>query len=477
MILEQHYLACLSHASYLIGDASTGRAAVVDPQRDVERYLESAQRHGLQIESVFLTHLHADFVSGHLELAQRTGAKIHIGHRARTEFAVQGVREGDRFDLGGVRLEVLETPGHTPESISLLVYPSPQADLPHAVLTGDALFLGDVGRPDLMVGAGVAPGDLAASLYDTLHSKFARLPDGVLVYPAHGAGSACGKNISKDLVGTLGQQRALNWALQPMPKADFVQHLTSDLAAPPAYFAHDAVLNQKQRACLDAMLESALRPLSFERAAELHAKGALLLDVREADDYARAHLHGSVNVGLSGRFAAWVGTVIAPDTPLVLLADAGREREAALRLGRIGYDRIEGFWTPDPKALADAQRSWRVVAHPRASVPEFQRLLQTQPHALLLDVRTSTEYAQGHLAGSWNVPLETLLSALSQAAQRNGTDAPALRQSKLLAIHCQGGYRSSIAASLLEREGYEVGADLVGGFAAWKNAGLPVERA
>ncbi len=470
MILEQHYLACLSHASYLIGDETTKSAVVVDPQRDVERYVESAKRQGLAIERVFLTHFHADFVSGHLELAQRTGASIHLGHSAKTEYASSPVKQGDRFDLGSVVLEVLETPGHTLESISLLVHDKSIPAAPHAVLTGDALFLGDVGRPDLLVAEGVSAEHLAGLLYDSLHSVLARLPDSVLVYPAHGAGSACGKNISKDLVGTLGAQRASNWALQPMAKPEFVRQLTRDALPAPGYFALDAKLNRSTRARLEKVLESALRPLSLERVLALAAQGALLLDTREPDDYARAHLSGSMNVGLSGRFASWVGTLVPPDRKIVIVANPGRERESALRLGRIGFDSIEGYL--DVSAASEAVRAAPgklARAHARVGAAEFERILDEESDVVLVDVRSPAEFAAGRLPGSINFPLETLPQSMASLAAQ-------VAPGRQVALHCLGGYRSSIAASLLEAQGVRVRADLIGGFSAWHAAGLPVQR-
>lgn len=462
MIFEQHYLGCLSHASYLIGDEGSRRAVVVDPQRDVERYVESAKKHGLALEHVFLTHLHADFVSGHLELAQRTGAVIHLGPGARVDYPCEPVRAGDVFQLGAVRLQVLETPGHTLESISLLVFDEArERRIPQAVLTGDALFLGDVGRPDLQVAAGVSAEELAGRLYDTLHQVFLRLPDEVKVYPAHGAGSACGKNISKDLVGTLGQQRATNWALQPMSKQEFIRELTRDMAPAPAYFAFDARLNRSEREGLDRVVERGIRGLTLARLRQLQEAGTVVLDTREPDDYARGHLRGSINVGLSGRFASWVGTLIDPGSAIAIVASPGRERESVLRLGRIGFDRVEGCLEGGSDTLAAAPPL--VGAHRRVNPAELAGLLTVEPATLLLDVRTPREFADGRVPGSTNVPLETLAQSCRS-----------LPRGRKLALHCQGGYRSSIAASLLEREGFEVSADLAGGFVAWRAAGLPV---
>lgn len=457
MILEQHYLACLSHASYLIGDERTRTAVIVDPQRDVERYLESAMKHGLTIRHVFLTHFHADFVSGHTELAVRTGAAIHLGARAKADYPTTPARDGDVLDLGDVRLKVLETPGHTPEAISLLVYDlKKSASEPHAVLTGDALFIGDVGRPDLLVSAGMTAHELASLLYDTLRDKLAPLPDATIVYPAHGAGSACGKSLSKDTCSTLGVQKQTNWALQPQSREQFIATLTRELSTPPAYFAFDAGFNRVQRATLDQVLEQVLRPLPLAEALRLVGDGALLLDTRDPDDYAREHLAGSTNIGLGGRYASWCGELLRPDQPLVLIADPGKEREAVTRLGRIGFERIAGFLEGGASAFAarpDLRRS-----HPRIDPPELARKLRSAAPPLVVDVRAPSEWNAGHIDGARNEPLPQL----RELAQR-------LPRDRELVLQCQGGYRSSIAASLLEQAGFERIADLRGGWSAWQS--------
>ncbi|HVS10277.1 MAG TPA: rhodanese-like domain-containing protein [Planctomycetota bacterium] len=458
MILQQHYLACLSQASYLIGDEESATAIVVDPRRDVDVYLDEARRLGLTVRHVFLTHFHADFVSGHLELARRAGARIHLGARARADYPFTPVREGDRLELGKLRLEVLETPGHTPESISILVYDlAADPERPHAVLTGDALFIGDVGRPDLLASEGFEASELASMLYDSLHGKLMRLPDATLVYPAHGAGSACGKNLSQETVSTIGAQRKLNYALQPMSRERFVELVSSGQPEMPAYFAHDAALNRRERPTLEETLQRSLRPLSLEEALRMRNAGAVLLDVRDPDDYARGHLSGSTNIGLGGRFASWAGTLLERERAIVVVAEPGREREAVLRLGRIGFDQVAGYLENGPRAFE--RRADLVASHPRIDPAELAQRRSSARPPLVLDVRTQPEWAAGAIEGSLNLPLAQLERSLDRIP-RGGE----------IAVHCQSGYRSSIAASLLEQAGFQPLSDLAGGWLAWEAA-------
>ena len=344
MLFQQFYLKCLAHASYLIGDEDTHVAAVVDPQRDIGDYLSFADERGLRIEYVILTHLHADFIAGHLELRDRTGAAIYLGQAATVEYAVTSLRTGDLIEFGRVRLEALETPGHTPESVSLVVYDSSASDsVPYGVLTGDTLFIGDVGRPDLMAAPGWSANDLGGMLYDSLRNKLLVLPDSSLVYPAHGAGSLCGKALSKETVSTIGEQRAVNYALQPMSKAQFVDLVTADQPDAPPYFSYDAEMNTKERQTLEQALDRVLKPLSLDELLAAQAEGAQVLDTRDAAEFSAAHLAGSLNVGLGGQYATWAGTVLQRDQPIVLIAEPGAERESAVRLGRIGFDDISGY--------------------------------------------------------------------------------------------------------------------------------------
>ena len=313
MLFKQFYLNCLAHASYLIGDEETRTAAVVDPQRDIERYLEFAAEHKLQIKHVILTHLHADFIAGHLELRDRAGSTIYLGAKAQAEYRFTPLAEGSVIEFGRVRLKALETPGHTPESISILVYDLERSSVePYAVLTGDTLFIGDVGRPDLRASLGWSATDLGGLLYDSLQSKLLPLPDASFVYPAHGAGSLCGRAISKETVSTIGDQRRLNYALQPMSKKAFIELVTADQPEAPPYFVYDAVLNSKERPTLDESLERSLKPLALDTVLALQKQGAQILDTRDAEEFGAAHLAGSINIGLGGQYATWAGTMLEP---------------------------------------------------------------------------------------------------------------------------------------------------------------------
>jgi hydroxyacylglutathione hydrolase len=460
MILKQYYLGCLAHASYLVADQASGQAAAVDPQRDVEQYLDDAGALGCRISHVFLTHFHADFLAGHLELRDREGAEIHLGARARAEFAFTPMADGATVWLGPARLEVLETPGHSPESISILVYdPEFSETAPYAVLTGDTLFIGDVGRPDLRVSLGWSAEELGGMLYESLHRKLLPLPDDTLVYPAHGAGSLCGKNLSTDTVSTMGVQRRYNYALQPMDRERFVEIVTADQPDTPAYFTYDAILNTREHPTLDEALERELKPLSLDEVLDLSAAGGQLLDTREPADFAGAHLRGSTCVGLGGSFATWSGTVLDPDRPVVLIAEPGREVEAATRLGRIGFDNVAGYLDGGMTALEGApelvERIERITA---ASLAE--QLAGPDP-PLVLDVRADGEWRLGHIEHALHIPLSRLEGQM-------GT----LPRDRPLVVHCATDYRSAIAVSLLRREGLEDVTVLVGGMTAWQQAPL-----
>lgn len=463
MILRQYYLACLSQASYLVGDEATGTAVVVDPRRDVEEYLEDAAAAGLRIEHVILTHFHADFVAGHLELRDRTGARIHLGARATAEYPFSPLAEGDVLQFGQVRLQILETPGHTPEAISILVFDlAEDPRRPKAVLTGDTLFIGDVGRPDLMASQGVSAEDLAGQLYESIHRKLLPLPDETLVYPAHGAGSACGKNLSQETVSTMGVQRRENYALRPMDRQAFVRLVTSDQPKAPAYFGYDAMLNRRARAMLDEALAHERSPLSVDAVLRAQADGAQVLDVREPDEYAASHLAGSINISLKSRFASWAGTLLAPGRPIVIVAVPGREQEAAVRLGRIGFDSVVGHLDGGIEA---ARSRPGAVRRTRRITPDELRPMLAAPISLV-DVRFPGEWAQEAIPGSVNVPLDQLAERLAEVP-RGGQ----------IAVYCQTGLRSSTAASLLEQAGYDDVVDLIGGFVAWKAANRDVTPA
>jgi len=465
MILKQYYLGCLAHASYLVADEQTGTAVVVDPQRDIDQYVDDAQHQGLQIRYVFLTHFHADFLAGHLELRDRVGATLCLGAHAEADYAFTPFKDGDTLEFGQVRLHILETPGHTPEAISILVYDLHQdARHPYAVLTGDTLFIGDVGRPDLMASIGMTADELAGMLYDSLHQKLLRLPDETLVYPAHGAGSMCGKNLSTDTVSPLGVQKRYNYALQPMSRADFIRLVTADQPEVPAYFSYDAMLNRRERPTLDQALERELNPLSLDDMLRLSNTGAQVLDVRDPADFEGAHLVGSINIGLGGSYATWAGTILERDQPIVLIAEPGREHEAALRLGRIGFDAVAGYLDGGMQALETRPDLLRRTE--RITATTLAEQLATSVPPVVLDVRTPREWQGKHIAGSLNIPLNHLRGRLQEVPRHTP-----------LVLHCQSGYRSAIAASLLERHGIATCADLVGGFAAWEASQLDVVSA
>jgi hydroxyacylglutathione hydrolase len=460
VIFKQFYLNCLAHASYLIGDEATDTAVVVDPQRDIERYLVFAAEHGLSIKHVILSHLHADFVAGHLELRDRVGATIYLGAKAQAEYRFMPLADGAVLEFGHVRLKALETPGHTPESISILVYDLDRSESePYAVLTGDTLFIGDVGRPDLRAAFGWSASDLGALLYDSLQSKLLSLPDASLVYPAHGAGSLCGKAISKETVSTIGEQRRLNYALQPMSKKAFIELVTADQPEAPSYFTYDAVLNSKERPSLDEALQRELQPLPLERVLELHAAGAQVLDTRESEEFATAHLASSINIGLTGQYATWAGTILSHEKPIVIIANPGRESESAVRLGRIGFDNVAGYLFNGLQSLES--RPDLIAFTERLSAPFAAELLASSQPPLVIDVRAPREREQKYIDGSLSIPL----NHLAERAQQ-------LSRGRPLLVYCAGGYRSSIAASLLQCFGFAPVCEIAGGIAAWEAAKL-----
>jgi glyoxylase-like metal-dependent hydrolase (beta-lactamase superfamily II)/rhodanese-related sulfurtransferase len=459
--LKQYYLGCLAHASYLLADEASGEVVVVDPQRDVEQYVEDAHGLGCRISHVFLTHFHADFLAGHLELRDREGAEIHLGARAKAEYEFTPMADGSTLQVGDLRLEVLETPGHSPESISILVHDPEHGDAPQAVLTGDTLFIGDVGRPDLRASLGWSAEELGGMLYDSLQNKLLPLPDETLVYPAHGAGSLCGKNLSTDTVSTIGVQRDYNYALQPMSRERFIEIVTTDQPDTPAYFTYDAVLNTREHPTLDQALERELRPLSLVEALRAVEEGAQLLDGRAPADFAGAHVLGSVSIGLGGKFATWAGTVLDPERPVVLIADPGGEVEAATRLGRIGFDTVAGYVEGGMQPLEEEPDL--VGRIERVSAGSLAEQLRSPEPPLVVDVRSEREWDDGHIEGAVNVPL----SRLAERYEELPGDRP-------LVVHCASDYRATIAASLLRREGLSDVAALVGGIAAWESASEPV---
>jgi glyoxylase-like metal-dependent hydrolase (beta-lactamase superfamily II)/rhodanese-related sulfurtransferase len=452
MHFVQYYLDCLSQASYLVGDQASGRAVVVDPRRDVQSYLDDAAAAGLGIERVIETHVHADFLSGHLELAEKTGAAVSYGDGTEVDFPIEPLHDGQLLSLGNVTLEIVATPGHTPESISIVVREHAGDAVPFGVLTGDTMFIGDVGRPDLLSGAGVSPDELARSLYRSLHSKLLALPDATRVFPAHGAGSACGKNLSTETQSTLGEQRQTNYALQPMSEDEFVALVTEGQPLQPMYFSFDAQRNRQAHPLLDE--EDLPAQLTLD---ELLARrdDAAVLDTRDPMDFAAGHLRGSINVGLHGRFAEFAGDVLPPDRPLVLVGDPGTELEAKVRLARVGFDRIDG-------ALADPLRvlvEHAEVVEPssRLTVREFETRRRDIPGLQIVDVRNPGETAGGVIPGAVTMPLPRLTSQLVELDQTCPT-----------VVYCASGYRSSIAASVLAAAGFNDVSDLLGGYEAWK---------
>ena len=447
MIFEQFYLECLSHASYLIGDTSTGRAVVVDPQRDVQQYLDSAKSHGLKIELVLETHFHADFLSGHLELAKATGATIGYGSVAKPQFAARSFPDGERYALGEVALEIRHTPGHTPESVSIVVFEHANDKVPYGVLTGDTMFIGDVGRPDLLVSVGKTSDELGRMLFNSLNNKLLTLPDATRVYPAHGAGSACGKNLSTETMSTIGEQRKTNYALQFTDIEKFVDVVTESQPPAPGYFIYDAQRNSQDRDVLDE--HAVLKKLTISEVAKHIDTGAVVLDTRDPQLFATGHIVGSINVGMDGRYAEYAGAVVSPGTNIVIATDEGHEREARIRLARIGYDNVVGWFSVDELATSPeySEKSSRLTAD------EFSQRAGTLTGLQVVDVRKESEFKLGSVQGATNIPVVQLPNRISELN-------PALPT----VVYCAGGYRSSIASSLLKRAGFADVSDVLGGF-------------
>ncbi|QNS02285.1 MBL fold metallo-hydrolase [Streptomyces xanthii] len=460
MFFSQYYLECLSQASYMIADETTGQAVVVDPRRDVSEYLGDAEARGFTVVGVINTHFHADFVAGHLEMASRTGAWIGYGARAETEYAIRELSEGDTISLGEVTLKIMETPGHTPESISVLVYERAEDAVPYGVLTGDALFIGDVGRPDLLASAGVTAEELGAMLHDSVQRKLMGLPDEVRVFPAHGAGSSCGKNLSTERQSTIGEQRATNYACAPMSEKDFVAIVTAGQSAAPGYFAYDADLNRRERALFDP----ASAPLALDAADFLarRAAGAVVVDARGPQEFAAGHVRGAVNVPADGRFAEQAGTVLPHDADLLVMAPEDREEEIVTRLARIGFDRAAGYLDSPDEALAAMAEE--VAPAGRLTAAQLRAALEGENPPVVVDVRTCGERGDaGFIEGALHISLGELPGRLDEIPR----DRP-------LVLHCAGGHRSSIAASLLRHHGFDDVSDVLGGYTAWDLLHAPV---
>ncbi len=459
MIIEQLYTGCLAQGAYYI--ESKGEAAIVDPLRETSPYTRRAAKAGARIKYVFETHFHADFVSGHLDLAKKTGATIVYGPNATTRYDAYHAQDNETFALGSVIIKVLHTPGHTPESTTYLLMD--EASREHAIFTGDTLFIGDVGRPDLAIKGNLTERDLAGMLFDSLRAKIMPLADEVIVYPAHGAGSACGKNMSKETMDTLGNQKRVNYALRAESKEAFVQQVLDGLTRAPAYFAQNARLNQEGYEPIDRVLRRgshALSPDAFEAA--VNQTGALMLDVRDAIDFAKGYIPNAINIGLNGQFAPWVGALI-PDLkqPIAVVTPPGQERETVLRLARVGYDHCIGFLDGGFAAWQASGKEIETIES--ISADEFARRWQAAPAAVVIDVREATEFADGHVEKAKNLPLDTFSETMTQ-----------IRRDEPVYVHCAGGYRSMIASSILKARGFDKVVNVAGGVAAIKTTLLPL---
>ena len=451
MRFTQYYLDCLSQASYLIADDTTGQAVIVDPRRDVAEYLADAKEHGLTIVGIINTHFHADFLSGHLELARETGAWIGYGSVARPEFQFRALEDGERISLGDVTLQIMATPGHTPESVSVLVHEHADDEVAYGVLTGDALFIGDVGRPDLLASVGVTAEELGRMLYDSVQHKLMRLPDDVRVFPAHGAGSACGKNLSTEKQSTIGEQRRLNYACQPMSEDAFLEVVTGGQPAAPAYFVYNATLNKAERSVRDT--DAAIPVLTDEQVDEALADGALLVDARDQQEFAAGHLKGAISIPSDGRLAETVGTVLEPSQRFVIMAPEEEVQEVATRFARIGFDHVLGH-VADPEGYLlgreeQVERSSRLTA---AQVEEACESEQVQ----LIDIRNIGELEAGTIPGARHLPLAELRDRMAQ-----------LDPERPVVLYCAGGWRSSVGASVLRAAGFTDVSDVLGGYNAW----------
>ncbi|HEX2858529.1 MAG TPA: rhodanese-like domain-containing protein [Propionibacteriaceae bacterium] len=454
MIFAQYYLDCLSQASYLVGDETTGQAVVVDPRRDVAEYLDDAEARGLRIVGIINTHFHADFVSGHLELARATGAWIGYGEAAVTDFPIRSLTDGETISLGDVTLQILTTPGHTPESVSVLVFEHADDEVAYGVLTGDALFIGDVGRPDLLASVGVTAEDLGKMLYNSVQHKLMGLPDAVRVFPAHGAGSACGKNLSTERQSTIGEQRRFNYACQPMTEEEFLEVVTAGQPTAPAYFVYNATLNKQSRGLRE--IDATVPALDAAQVEAALAGGARVHDARDVQDFAAGHLRGSVNVPVDGRMAETVGMVFAPDDEIVVIAPEGQEQEVATRFARIGYDHVLGYVADvDEYFLTHQDQVARASRLSVAAVDEVAGRDDVQ----VVDIRNAGELEAGMVPGARHIPLAEL-------GRRTGELDP----QRPVLVYCAGGWRSSVGASLLRSQGFSDVSDILGGFGAWQRA-------
>ncbi len=455
--VERFYLGCLAHASYMVGSECV--AAVIDPQRDVDIYLEAAAQKGWKIEHIIETHVHADFVSGHRELAERTGARIYLGEGSGAEFPHVAVKDGDELNFGNCHLKFLQTPGHTVESICILMNDASQPDRPGILFTGDTLFVGDVGRPDLS--GTYTPQQLAAILYQSLHEKVLRLPDETQIYPAHGAGSLCGRQMSSESSSTIGKQKQTNYALMAKSSEEFVHLLTDNLSTAPEYFAQEVDLNRKGAAPISQLPAPAA--LSAPEVLRLQQEGTVVVDTRPASEFAAAHVPGSIHIALTGQYASWAARILGLQTKLIIVGeDADHVRESQLRLARVGLESISGYL--DAGVAGWVRSGYELESIPQITAPDLAELRKQEPESVtVLDVREEAELSGGAIEGAIRIPLGKLMNRTSE-----------LNPTKLTVVHCKGGYRSSIATSILRRGGFRDIANLMGGFDAWKAAGLPV---
>ena len=451
MKFKQFYLGCLAHASYYIG--SGGEAAIIDPQRDVQQYLDEADANGQKIKYVIETHSHADFVSGHLELASKTGAQIVYGQRANTEFPTLKVKDGDKLGLGTIELTFMETPGHTPEGITILAKDREDAEAPLKMFTGDTLFIGDVGRPDLVGSKGFTAEQMGSMLYDSIHEKILPLPDETEVYPAHGAGSLCGKSLSKETWSTLGEQRKFNYALKPMTKEEFIKVVASDQPEVPAYFPVSAAQNLKGSVSLGDLP----KPEALSTDAIINFEG-IVIDVRQNVEYGAGHVPNAINIGLGGQFATWAGTMIPISTPIAIAADTQEQvDEAFMRLARVGHETVKGFIL-----MSDLDAQKRSVE--QVPVSKVAELVKAEKELQFIDVRRPAEHANGHAEGTINIPLDRLSREIDMLDPERPTY-----------VICQSGYRSSLGTSILENAGFKQIYNVAGGTSAWTDAGLKTD--
>ncbi|MFT4061716.1 MAG: MBL fold metallo-hydrolase [Edaphocola sp.] len=459
MIVEQLYTNCLSEAAYFI--ASDGEAAVIDPLRDIDTYLQLAARHDVQIKYIFETHFHADFVSGHLDLAKATGATIVYGPTTKAGFDFRMAKDGEVFAVGHLKVKALHTPGHTLESTSYLLHN--EDGNPYCVFTGDTLFVGDVGRPDLFSG-NMGKEELAGMLYDSLNEKIKTLPDNVIVYPAHGPGSACGKNLGKETYSTIGAQKESNYALLAGDKQQFIKDVTTGLAAPPAYFPLNAQMNAKGYDSLEEVKKTALRALPVEAFEQAAKEGAVILDTRPSSIFTEGFVPDAISIGLDGRFAEWAGSIVPFDKEIILVTEIGKEEETVVRLARVGLDKIAGYLAGGFDAWAAAGKKTDMIID--VEPEELAIDMPFDNKLLVLDVRKPAEFENGHVKGAQNLPLNEMTNPLHMAQVDDAAN---------LYVHCAGGYRSVIACSLLKREGFHNLRNVLGGYGKIKDVqGVPV---